>query len=122
MNFTIRQATMDDAALIAEISRESFYETFAADNSKKDMDKFLNQQFTRGKLILEVGSEENSFFLAYHGKEVAGYVKLKEGNNPQGLEDVPALEIARLYAMKAFIGKGVGHLLMQVSIDIAKER
>jgi ribosomal protein S18 acetylase RimI-like enzyme len=32
------------------------------------------------------------------------------------------LEIARLYAVSPMIGKGVGSLLMQKSIDTAKER
>jgi ribosomal protein S18 acetylase RimI-like enzyme len=32
------------------------------------------------------------------------------------------MEIARIYAMKQMIGKGAGKILMQSSIDIAKEK
>src|SRR5688500_13539197 len=111
MNFSLRYATRKDAVLVADISRQTFYEAFAADNSKEDMDKFLEQQFTRGRLMMEVGVKENTFLLAYDGEEVAGYVKLRDGKRPKALGTAPALEIARLYCLNKYIGKGVGRLL-----------
>jgi diamine N-acetyltransferase len=121
MSLIIRTATIDDAVLIADISQQTFYETFAKDNTQKDMDIFLNEQFTKGKLILEVGAPENTFLLAYKGPEVAGYVKLRDSKTPLQLKDVHAMEIARIYSMTHFIGKGVGKLLMQASIDYARQ-
>jgi ribosomal protein S18 acetylase RimI-like enzyme len=122
MTLVIREATIADARLIADISHQTFYETFAAYNTQKDMDKFLNQQFTKGKLIMEVGAKGNTFLLAYDSNEVAGYVKLRDERVPLSMGNVTALEIARIYAMTNKIGKGVGTLLMQSCIDIAKER
>lgn len=122
MTLVIREATVADANLIADISHRTFYETFAAYNSKENMDKFLNHQFTKGKLIMEVGSKENIFLLAYHEKEIAGYVKLRDERVPLSLGNVKAMEIARLYAMKDKIGTGVGSCLMQRCIATAKAR
>lgn len=122
MNLFIRYATKDDAALIANISRQTFYDTFAADNTQEDMEKFMNEQFTKGRLMLEVGASENEFLLAYMNEEVAGYVKLRQGKEPIELRRMQALEIARLYVLKEFIGTGVGAALMQKAIDIAAEK
>jgi len=122
MDLTVRYATNKDAMLIADISRQTFYETFAADNSKEDMDKFLSEQFTKGKLMMEVDSSENIFLLAYSGDVVAGYAKLREAKQPEKLKNVKTLEIARIYAMPNMIGKGVGNLLMRTCISIAKEK
>lgn len=121
MDFLIRTATVEDAALIADLSRQTFYDTFAAQNTPADMQKFLNEQFTRGRLMLEVGRAGNIFLLAYQGNEVAGYVKLRDTHTPAALAGTPALEIARLYACQQFIGRGVGRRLMQASLDIGKE-
>lgn len=121
MNFTLRYATPADAALVADISRQTFYDTFAADNTPENMAKFLNEQFTKGKLMLEVGSPENIFLLAYDHHNLAGYVKLREGRKLPTLQGVSSLEIARLYVVKEYIGKGVGKLLMQAAIDIAQQ-
>src|SRR5215203_4513905 len=98
MNLLIRYATENDAVLIADISRQTFYETFALVNTKADMDLFMNVQFTKGRLILEVGQPENIFLLAYLDKEIAGYVKLRDTRLPKGLDSKNAIEIARLYA------------------------
>jgi ribosomal protein S18 acetylase RimI-like enzyme len=122
MSLLIRHATTADARLIADISHQTFYETFAAQNTPADMNKFLTQQFTKGKLILEVGTPGNIFLLAYSGNEVAGYAKLREGKPPASLGSSNAMEIARLYAMTSMIGKGVGKRLMQESINIATEK
>ena len=96
MALVIREATIEDAWLIANISHQTFYETFATQNSKADMDKFLNQQFTKGRLMMEVGAKGNTFLLAYDGNEVAGYVKIRDERVPLTLGSVNALEVARI--------------------------
>ena len=118
----LRYATREDAELIADISRQTFYDTFAADNTEEDMAKFLNEQFTKGRLMLEVGSPENIFLLAYCDGEVAGYLKLREGKKLVQLQGAAAMEIARIYVVKEFLGKGVGKQLMQAAIDLAKQK
>jgi len=120
MALTLRTATRQDAVLIADLSQQTFYDAFAADNRPEDMEKFLKEQFTRGRLILEVGRAGLQFLLAYESDEVAGYVKLREGPGPRTLGSSNALEIARLYAVSNMIGRGVGKALMQASIDEAK--
>jgi ribosomal protein S18 acetylase RimI-like enzyme len=122
MSFSIRYATKEDAVLIAEISQQTFYETFAAYNTQEDMNKFLNEQFTKGKLMLEVGTPENIFMLAYQDAIVAGYVKLRDHRTPPSLGSSNAMEIARIYAMKRMIGKGIGSKLMQASLDEASKK
>lgn len=122
MNLMIRKATTKDALLIADISHQTFFETFAPHNKKEDMDKFLSEQFTKGKLMLEVGKIENTFLLACHNQDVAGYVKLRESRPPGSLGHSKAMEIARLYARNNMIGKGVGKALMQASINVAGEK
>lgn len=121
MNLSIRTANYQDAALIADISRQTFYDTFAADNTAEDMEKFLSEQFTRDALMMEVGLKEHLFLLAVDGDTIAGYVKLKDGKRPAKIK-VAAIEIARLYVVKEFIGKGVGKLLMQYCIDEAQRK
>jgi ribosomal protein S18 acetylase RimI-like enzyme len=122
MTISVRQASKEDAVLIADISRQTFYDTFAADNTAEDMELFLSTQFTRGKLIMEVGALGNIFLLAEEEGRVAGYVKLRESRPPRSLGNNKAIEIARLYSVVDKIGKGVGKLLMQASLDWAKQK
>lgn len=119
-SITILEATRKDAELIADMSRRTFYETFSPDNRKDNMDHFMNEVFTKKELLKEVGMKHNIFLLAYVDEQPAGYVRLREFNNPPSLGKTSAMEIARLYVEKEFIGKGVGAALMQYSIGIAE--
>jgi ribosomal protein S18 acetylase RimI-like enzyme len=118
----IRLATTADAALIADISRKTFHDTFAQFNTKENMDKFMQDQFSTRTLMEEVGMPGNTFMLAYCNNEPAGYVRLRDNNNPPELEGLQTMEIARIYVIKSWIGKGVGQSLMQQSISIADKR
>lgn len=117
---SIRIANAEDAELVAEISRETFCETFGPFNTQSDMDKFLSQQFVKEKLVEQVTREGTIFLLAYINNEPAGYVFLKEGTHEK-LYTNNAMEICRLYSRTLFIGKGVGKALMLAAITQAKQ-
>jgi ribosomal protein S18 acetylase RimI-like enzyme len=118
----IRLAKENDAELVADLSRQTFYESFAVDNTKENMDKFMNEQFTKEKLINEVQQPWHLFFLAYVKDEPVGYVKLRDGSVPMQLDTRSCLEIARIYSVQSRIGKGVGKKLMQTCHEVAKQR
>jgi diamine N-acetyltransferase len=117
----IKTATSQDADLIATLSRQTFSDTFARYNTTEDMEKFMNEVFTHQRLMEEVGAPGNEFLLAYNDNEPVGYARLRKAPNPAALGDMPAIEIARIYAVQHKIGKGVGSALMQRCIDVAKE-
>lgn len=118
---TIRYATADDAELIADLSRKTFYQTFGHVNTKENMDKFMNEQFSREKLIKEVTEPGNIFLLAFDGDAPVGYARMREGQKFPEFKNKDSLEIARIYAVNTYIGTGVGQQLMRQCIFIAKE-
>ena len=120
-DIVIRTATSQDADLVATLSRQTFYDTFARHNTTEDMNKFMNEQFTHQKLMEEVGAPGNHFLLAYDNKDVVGYARLRDSANPVQLGNVRAIEIARIYAVQHQIGKGVGRALMEQCIQFAKD-
>ena len=121
-NLKIRQANKEDAALIAVLSRKTFYDTFAEFNTKEDMDIFMNEVFTMEALEKESDDPVNIFLLAYDEHEAIGYVRMRKGEKPVEFGDDPALEIARIYVDVSAIGKGAGGALMQACINTAVEQ
>lgn len=110
-----------EAALIADLSRRTFYDTFAQHNSRANMDKFMNEQFAREALIKEVEEGNGYFYIAYDREQPVGYVRMRDGDNYPEFEGKSSIEIARIYADQSVIGKGVGSAMMNYCIETARQ-
>ncbi len=119
MDIHIRKASAADAELIADLSRSTFYDAFAKDNTKENMDAFMNTVFTKEALMQQVITGDGIFLLAYDGDTVTGYARLREENEEEIMKGENAFEIARIYAVQSAIGKGVGPALMKACIEMA---
>lgn len=122
MAITIRRAAAADAEKIAVLSRQTFYDTFAAFNTPEDMDTFMRESFSMQQLVLEVTAPGNIFLAAFMEDELVGYAKLTDAENPPALEGTPVIEIGRIYAAQKTIGLGVGKALMQGCLSTAAEK
>ncbi len=122
-DYTITKANVDDAMQVAAISRTTFYEAFAADNTEADMELHLNQYYSVEKMKAELQDPLACFFLAYSNNELIGYLKMSLHAKPKEEISLDApIELERIYSLKKMIGKGVGKLLMQTAIAFAKEK
>jgi ribosomal protein S18 acetylase RimI-like enzyme len=114
-------AAKEDAELIAEISRKTFFDTFAPHNTPENMELFLNTQFTRRQLVAQIGAPGNTFLIARLGAEPVGYARLFEGTEiPAELAGTKTIEISRIYAVQHAIGKGIGRALMEACIEFGR--
>jgi ribosomal protein S18 acetylase RimI-like enzyme len=118
----VRKAKAKEAGLVADISRETFHESFASVNTKENMDKFMNEQFTREKLMAETKDPGNIFLLAFMDKDPVGYCKIRDWAGPNSQEDANSMEIARIYVVQKKIRCGIGKLLMHECVKIARQK
>jgi len=118
----IRKAGKKDAALIADLSRKTFYDSVGWYNTAQNMDRFMNDQFSKEKLIAEVGEKDHIFLLAYLGDQPSAYVKLRENEPPEPLNKFNTIEIARIYVAQHAIGLGLGMALIERCVDIARAK
>jgi ribosomal protein S18 acetylase RimI-like enzyme len=116
----IRPAGREDAALVADISRRTFYDTFARYNTEENMRLFMEQQWTREQQMAEVAAPGRTFLLAYEGEELAGYASLRDTKPPAELSGAKTIELGQIYSEQKMIGKGVGKALMQACLDFAR--
>lgn len=112
----VRRASVEDAALLASLAATAFSDTFAADNTADNMARYMASAFGEGIQHAELADARNVVFIAEREGAAAGYVMLRDGDVPACVGSSNAIEIARLYSTKRYIGAGVGSALMQVSI------
>jgi len=118
----VKLAERADAELVADISRRTFYDSFAHHNTEENIRLFLDEQFPREKQMAEVGAPGRTFLLAWQGEEPAGYASLREAEAPGQLAGANAIEIVQIYSEKKMIGQGIGKALMQACLDTAREK
>jgi ribosomal protein S18 acetylase RimI-like enzyme len=121
-NIEIRTVTPNDIDQLQKIGRQTFQETFSESNSEENMKSYLEEGFSKEKLIGELNDENSEFYFATLDSVVIGYLKINYGESQTELKDSKALEIERIYVSKEFHGKSVGQLLYDKAIQIAKQK
>lgn len=118
---TIRTAEPEDARAIAQLSTQTFRDTFATADNTADIEAYLETACTLQQISTELADSNNTFLLAYarDSQEPIGYAKLRVGKEEPCIQASNPIEIERLYVDKEIIGKGVGKQLMQTCLDIA---
>jgi diamine N-acetyltransferase len=118
----VRHATVEDAALLADLGARTFAETFAADNSPEDMTAYLASSFGRDQQAAELADPHSLVLIAEIDGVAAGYAKLHAGPPPQSVTDKKPVELVRLYVSRAWLSRGVGATLMRVCIGEAMQQ
>ena len=112
----IRTASAADNLLLAEIGAETFHDSFAAENTPEDMAAYLAGAFGPEIQSGELADPASRFLIAEVEGLTVGYARLKFGPPPTAIVSRKPVEVARFYARKAWIGKGVGRRLMQACL------
>jgi len=119
---TLRPAGPADNELLAEIGASTFADTFGPDNTPENMAAYLAASFSPARQAAELAELNSLFLIAEVDGAAQGYVRLREGPAPASVSGARPLEIVRLYARQAFIGRGVGAALMHASLAEAAQR
>jgi len=117
----IRKATIADLEIIQEISIKTFIETFAEVNTPKNLENYIQENLNSTQVASEINNPESMFFLATLGTNTLGYLKLNFGNAQTETLNPQAMEIQRIYVLKAFHGKKIGQLFLNHAVKIGQQ-
>ena len=118
----ITRVMPNDIEQLQKIARQTFYDTFSADNSEENMSQYLEEQFSLEKLYAELNNEDAAFYFAKLNNTVIGYLKLNTGSSQTEIKDNHALEIERIYVLREYHGKKAGQLLYEMAIQVAEQK
>jgi diamine N-acetyltransferase len=116
----VYQVQKSDLLALQEISRQTFFDTFAEANTKEDMSQYLEVNLSLDQLADELDNPSTSFYFAKCNNEILAYLKLNEAKSQTEKREVPSMEIERIYVRREFQNKGVGQFLLDFSIELTK--
>ena len=119
----VRRATIENAEMLADLSRQTFYDAFYAHpkNAPEDLASYMKEAFSLEQTRRELSENDSVFLFAEIENEVAGYAKIIFGSREGGISAIKPIELNRLYSHQKFLGKGVGQALMDECFTIARE-
>jgi ribosomal protein S18 acetylase RimI-like enzyme len=113
------EVSLKDLKRLQEISRRTFYDSFASMNTAQNMAFHLANHFTDEKLTAEILTPDSKFFFANNKDVPVGYIKINQGSAQTVLPNAEAIEIERIYVDQAFKGAGIGRLLIGKAVELA---
>ena len=119
---TVRRASPDDAAALAELGARTFRDAFEADNAPEDMALYLASSYGPELQGAELRSGGIVTLLAEAGSGLAGYSQLREGPHPDCVDGSKPIELWRFYVERAWQGRGVAQALMAATLESARAR
>jgi hypothetical protein len=73
------KVTSSDIIALQALSRQTFYETFAEENTPANMQSFLDRAFQEEGLLKEINNPHSVFYFAKTGDNIIGYLKVNTG-------------------------------------------
>lgn len=120
---SIRQATLDDAKLLTDLSYTTFWDAFAhhPKNAPDDLAHYMRQAFSQEQIAAELGEAKSVFLIAEIDGRPAGYAKIVIDNIEPGITASRPVELSRLYSHQEYLGRGVGQDLMDACFERARK-
>jgi diamine N-acetyltransferase len=117
----VRRAALQDAELLGELGRETFYDAFINHPLMPgaDLDLYLSEAFAISQITAELRDPRSAFLLAEIDGRAVGYAKLVREERGAGVIAGNPVQLKRLYARQQFIGQGIGAGLLSRCLEEA---
>src|SRR3954462_5873643 len=101
---SIRQATVDDAKLLTDLSYTTFWDAFAhhPKNAPDDLTHYMRQAFNVDQIAAELADPISIFLIASIDDKPAGYAKLITDSTEEGITAKSPVELSRLYSHQEY--------------------
>ncbi|MDY5974161.1 GNAT family N-acetyltransferase [Streptococcus hyovaginalis] len=120
---TIERVNIDDVETLRELGSETYYDTFKDSvPNPQDMVDYLAEAYSVETLSKEINHPESEYYFLYADGRLVGYVKLNTGDAQTEYVRENTLEIQRIYVRPSEKRQGFGTVLMDFSLERAKEK
>ena len=115
---TCSEKNIHDLICIAKTSYQDHY-TYLWDDEGAN---YISANFNVNQLQQELANPNSQFYLLYYLEKLVGFLKLNLDSELKNYSLLKALELERIYFLKEATGKGLGKMVIEFVIDLAKKR
>ena len=127
LNNNIKKCTLEQVDVLRDLAITTYYETFSDTNSEALLQKYFKESLSIEKLSAQLQEAASEFYFIYSETDhtqttPAGFLKLNVNHAQTDLMDPTALEVEKIYLLKAFLSQGLGKQMINFSIERATQQ
>lgn len=111
-----------DAAVLADLARRTFYDTFAATNDPTDMALHLANAYGVDQQTRELTDRDITTLLVEADGLAIAYAQVRNDHVPECVTGASPVELWRFYVDQGWHGRGIAQSLMDRVKQAARER
>lgn len=119
-DYQIVQAQISDTKDLAKLASQTFIESHGHSASEKDIQFYVSTNLDKETLESQLSNSSNLFYLLYQNQELVGYSKITLNNPYKLFKESGHAKMERLYLLKKTLGSGLGKILFDFNIELAK--
>ena len=120
-NLLIVPAITAEVELLQQLGKQTFLESFGADNTPENMKLYLQENFSIPKLTAEMTNPDSEFYFAMLKTQPVGYLKLNFRTAQTEQFNSRAVELERIYVLQSHQGQKIGQHLFNQALTVASE-
>lgn len=114
--------TINDCNVLTQIGIRTFREAYEPVEDPVQFQIYIDEAYDEDKISLELQNPESGHFFLKKENEIAGYLKVNIGESQTEEMGEEYLEVQRIYLLKKFYRQGLGTVLIQKAIELAKQK
>ena len=118
---TVRRAQPADAGALAHLAERTFRATFAASNTRENLDAYCAGAYGEARQAAEIADPAGATFVCADGAELVGYAQLRWGEAPACVTAAKPAEIRRIYVDARWHGRGIAQALLAAAFAAARQ-
>lgn len=119
--YQIKKALITDAKVLSKLSVAAFLPAHGHSAPKKDIDAYINQNFSEENFCKELSDAAHQYYIIYVENDIAGYSKIIFNQAQRKITAKNITYMSRLYLLKEFYGLGLGKYLFDFNMKLCIE-
>lgn len=121
MNLQFKQCDERDAERLSILGKKTFIDAFEHLNNPDDFKSYIEEAFSVEQITKELNTPGSRFYFALLQHTLIGYIKLNTGKAQTEPMDDDSLELERIYISKEFQNRGLGNMVLDHVIGLARK-
>jgi ribosomal protein S18 acetylase RimI-like enzyme len=118
----IRAASVGDIEQLSSTGSKAFLDTYGNVGSEPDIEEHVYAHFSPAAISAEMQRPDVQYFLATTTSGCLGLLKLRDATAPAEIDVETTLQIEQIYVSSEHQRQGVGILLMDRAVRVARDR